>query len=250
MASQEQQALQYTIDELAAQTRVPSRTIRFYQSKGLLPPPEIHGRVAYYDDRHVERLALIAQLQDRGLSIKAIRDLVRELDRGRLDLNAWLGLERKLQAPWSDDQPQLLSEQEIEARFGLRPGMIAELTKLGLIEKRSGSYLISSPALLRIALELESAGIDLELAEGSARILRKHLGRAATDLAEYFFKRAGRGFGRRPTAEDLNAAYTALKPMGLQAIQLIFGQEMERVLRRLLGEGKAASLIERQTKQR
>ena len=39
---------QLTIDELAAQSRVPSRTIRYYQSKGVLPPPEIKGRVAYY----------------------------------------------------------------------------------------------------------------------------------------------------------------------------------------------------------
>ena len=30
-------AAEYTIDELATLTRVPSRTIRFYQSKGALP---------------------------------------------------------------------------------------------------------------------------------------------------------------------------------------------------------------------
>ena len=32
-------AAQYTIDQLAAKTGVPSRTIRFYQAKGVLPPP-------------------------------------------------------------------------------------------------------------------------------------------------------------------------------------------------------------------
>ena len=34
----------YTIDELTAATGVPSRTIRFYQSKGTLEKPEIRGR--------------------------------------------------------------------------------------------------------------------------------------------------------------------------------------------------------------
>ena len=58
-----------TIDELAAQVGVPTRTIRFYQARGALMRPEIRGRVAYYGDAHVERIKLIAQLQDRGLRI-------------------------------------------------------------------------------------------------------------------------------------------------------------------------------------
>ena len=41
----------YTIDELAAVARVPSRTIRFYQSKGALMPPEIRGRLAIYSEK-------------------------------------------------------------------------------------------------------------------------------------------------------------------------------------------------------
>ena len=39
-------ATEYTIDELARVSRVPSRTIRFYQSEGALPKPTIKGRVA------------------------------------------------------------------------------------------------------------------------------------------------------------------------------------------------------------
>ena len=50
----------YTIDQLAAHTGVPSRTIRFYQSRGALPAPVRRGRKAYYGPTHVERLELIA----------------------------------------------------------------------------------------------------------------------------------------------------------------------------------------------
>src|SRR5690349_16595231 len=72
---------EYTIDQLATMTRVPSRTIRFYQSKGALQPPQIRGRVAFYGAAHVERLKLIGSLQDRGLSIRAIRDLLQQADK-------------------------------------------------------------------------------------------------------------------------------------------------------------------------
>ena len=40
----------------------------------------------------MERLKLIAQLQDRGLRIDAIRDLLASIDRGELDLAEWLGV--------------------------------------------------------------------------------------------------------------------------------------------------------------
>src|ERR1700736_252629 len=44
----------YTIDQLAAVTSVPSRTIRFYQAQGALPRPHRVGRVAHYGPEHVE----------------------------------------------------------------------------------------------------------------------------------------------------------------------------------------------------
>ena len=87
-------APEYTIDELAALTRVPTRTIRFYQTHRALMPPVIRGRVAYYGPAHRERLERIAQLQDRGLRITAIRDLLGSIDRGEVGLAEWLALKR------------------------------------------------------------------------------------------------------------------------------------------------------------
>src|SRR6516164_7373347 len=104
---------EYTIDELASVSRVPSRTIRFYQSRGALMPPEIRGRVAYYGQAHVDRLKLIAQLQDRGLRIDAIRVLLASIDRGELDLAEWLGVEQQVQAPWVNDKPRTVTEDQL-----------------------------------------------------------------------------------------------------------------------------------------
>ena len=90
-ASEASDAREYTIDELASVTRVPSRTIRFYQSEGALPKPTIRGRVAYYGQAHVERLAQITALQDRGLQIRAIRDVLSRAEKGEFSLQEWLG---------------------------------------------------------------------------------------------------------------------------------------------------------------
>src|ERR1700722_10707762 len=119
-----------TIDDLASVARVPSRTIRFYQSRGALMPPEIRGRVAYYGKPHIDRLKLIAQLQDRGLSIGAICDLLKTIERGEIDLAEWLGVEEQLHTPWADDRPRTVSEAELYELAGVRRhGLLAELLR-------------------------------------------------------------------------------------------------------------------------
>jgi DNA-binding transcriptional MerR regulator len=242
---------EYTIDELAVATRIPSRTIRFYQSKGALQPPEIRGRVAFYGPAHVERLKLIGSLQDRGLSIRAIRDLLVQADKGELALNEWLGLEQQLQEPWQSDRARVLSEAELRELLGdRRPGAIAELSRLELIERQGDGYLLRSPALLQVALRLEAAGVDFDTATGAGQILRKHLSRAAADLTEYFFKRTGQGFGRDLTAADLAAAYRELRPVGLEAVRLLFAREMERSLRKLVESGATSALPARAKRKR
>src|SRR5258706_6128013 len=128
---------EYTIDELAQHSEVPSRTIRFYQSRGALMAPEIRGRVAYYGPAHVERLKLIAQLQDRGLRIDAIRDLLASIDRGELDMAEWLGVEQAVQSSWSHAQPRTVGEAELYELAGTgRPGLIGDLIRTRLIERQ------------------------------------------------------------------------------------------------------------------
>jgi DNA-binding transcriptional MerR regulator len=239
----DESASDFTIDELATRTRVPSRTIRFYQSMGALQAPQIRGRVAYYGADHIERLKLIGSLQDRGLRIKAIRDLLHQVDKGELSLNEWLGLEQQLQEPWANDRPRVVTTAELEQLIGdARPGAIAELVRLEQVERRGDSYLVHSPALLQVALRLEAAGIDLPTGVGASQILRKYLSRATAELTAYFYKRIGDGFGRDVTAKDVTDAYKALRPLGQEAVRVVFAQEMERALRRLLDSGATAEL--------
>lgn len=231
---------EYTIDDLASAVRVPSRTIRFYQSRGALMPPEIRGRVAYYGPAHVERLKLIAQLQDRGLRIDAIRDLLASIDRGELDLAEWLGVEQQVQAPWANDQPRTVSEEELYEVAGTRrPGLLADLVRAHLVERHRDVYLVRSPALLAIAMKLEAAGIDLETAADASILVRKHLGRLADDVVDLFMKRAARG---HIAPRDLGNVFESLRPLGTEAVRILFGKAMERRLRRLYESGQMAKL--------
>ncbi|MBI4508090.1 MAG: MerR family transcriptional regulator [Deltaproteobacteria bacterium] len=237
---------EYTIDELAAVSRVPSRTIRFYQSAGALPRPQIRGRVAYYGPVHVERLKLVADLQDRGLRIKAICDLLGKIEKGELDLNEWLGFEAQLAAPWANDTPRVVTEEALqELAGGRRPGVLGELLRLKLVTRQGESFLIRSPGLLQVAMGLLKAGVDLEIAVGGASIIRKHTSRAARELADYFFKHMRDGFGRAATPEELRETFRVLRPLAQEALRLIFGQEMERVLRGLVESGKAIAIPRR-----
>jgi DNA-binding transcriptional MerR regulator len=231
---------EYTIDELASAARVPSRTIRFYQSRGALMAPEIRGRVAYYDATHLERLKLIAQLQDRGLRMDAIRDLVSSIDRGEVDLAEWLGVEQQMQASWANDQPRTVSESELLALCGKpRPGLVAELMRLGLVERRGDVYLLESPALLGVAMKLEASGVELAVAHAAAEVVRKHVERAVNELIELFMRRAKEGELALAEPAKLLAA---LRPLGLEAVRIIFGRAMESGLRKLVESGALAGL--------
>ncbi|HEY4183152.1 MAG TPA: MerR family transcriptional regulator [Kofleriaceae bacterium] len=227
-----------TIDELSSASKVPSRTIRFYQSRGALMPPEIRGRVAHYGPQHVERLKLIAQLSDRGLRIDAIGDLLKRIDRGEIQLAEWLGIEAEVQAPWLADKPRLVSEEELYELTGdRRPGLIAELAKAKLIERRGDAWLLESPALLAIGGKLQKAGIDSEAAMAAGEILRKHLSRAVPELVDLFVGRVEDG---RLDIQRANDVFAAFRTVGVDAVRVVFARLMEAELRSLLASGKLA----------
>ncbi len=230
----EQDEATYSIDELAALTGVPSRTIRFYQSKCALPAPARRGRKAYYGKAHVERLELIARLQDRGLQIRAIRNLLDQLDAGRTSMEDWFGFEAELRTPWSEDVPELLTESQVQARLQDRPpGLLAALLKTGLLEREANQYLVRSPALLNMALTLERHGIDIETAQEATTILSKHLSKAAKELSLYFHEHMHDRF-----ADGSSDLLSALKPVALNAASVVFAHEIQSALEQMLHEGR------------
>ncbi|MFT6143439.1 MAG: DNA-binding transcriptional MerR regulator [Myxococcota bacterium] len=235
-------APEYSIDTLAAHTGVPSRTIRFYQSKGALQKPEIRGRKAVYIDAHVERLELIGLLQDRGLRIRAIRDLVSRFEEGELVLSEWLGLQDTLVAPWSSDGARLVSEAELGKLTGpLAPGKLSELVRLKLIERKEDQFLVINPQRLQTLMQLEGQGVAVSVSAAALDRSRRHTAKLAKELASIFETHAGQGFGGKEPAE-LNEAIEAWRAQGPGLVAGVFAEEMRRVLLDLMASGTPSKL--------
>jgi MerR family transcriptional regulator, copper efflux regulator len=65
------------IGELTERAEVTPRTVRYYESIGLLPPGEREGHGQhYYNDETLARLQKIDQLKKLGLSLDEIRDII------------------------------------------------------------------------------------------------------------------------------------------------------------------------------
>ena len=63
----------YTLAALTEVAGVSVRTVRYYISEGLLPPPVGAGPASHYTDAHLNRLALIGRLKEAYLPLKEIR---------------------------------------------------------------------------------------------------------------------------------------------------------------------------------
>jgi DNA-binding transcriptional MerR regulator len=148
------------IDELAALSGTPSRTIREYQTIGVLPPPERRGRSGIYRTGHLRRLQLITQLQERGYSLAGIRDLL-EAWSGGADLSEVLGLDPD-DLVHLDEPGAPATLEQLEALLPtLVPEHLDEATAVGLVDLCGPDrYCVPSPSLLQLAVETIDAGYD------------------------------------------------------------------------------------------
>ena len=67
---------QKIMSELAEESGIPGRTIRFYISRNLLPGPRQAGRGAHYGPEHLEQLKRIKKLQESGKTLVEISRLL------------------------------------------------------------------------------------------------------------------------------------------------------------------------------
>lgn len=66
-----------TIGQVATRSRVPAKTIRYYEQIGLLPEPARGGNgYRRYTDRSVETLRFVKRARDLGFSVEEVQDLL------------------------------------------------------------------------------------------------------------------------------------------------------------------------------
>jgi DNA-binding transcriptional MerR regulator len=142
-----------TVDELATRAAVPVRTIREYQTLGLLPPPARRGRIGVYGPGHVARLELIGRLQARGYSLAGIRDLLLAWRDGG-DLGEVLGLDADQLVHFDEPGARATSEQLQRVLPGVVPQRLDDLLSTGVVEASpDGTYCVPSPSLLQLAAD-------------------------------------------------------------------------------------------------
>jgi DNA-binding transcriptional MerR regulator len=224
-----------TIDELARETGMTVRNIRSYQTRGLLPGPQMRGRVAYYGADHIERLGLIQELQADGLSLQLIERLISERAEPTRKLVA---LRRGVLLSLQDDAPETLTRAELVERFGDYDGaVIARALAVGsIIEQPDDRFLIPSPAVLGIGEEVMGQGVSVQSALDVVEVVQRSCEAVAKAFVSMVmtdvwvpFDAAGRPEEQWP---EIAATIERLRPLGSELLMTmlppVIAAEVER----------------------
>ena len=246
----ENRSEQLTIDEFARHTGMTVRNIRAHQSRGMLPPPDVRGRTGYYGRDHIARIELIRELQSDGFKLEAISRLLESAGGSSDEV---LRFTRAVKAPFEDEEPQIITPEELAERYGdagdKAPELLRRAEKLGILRPLGdGNFEELSPRLGRAAAELAALGVSSETALSVAREIRKHADAVAKTFVELFVREVWKPFEDQGRPEHdlprVREAVERLRPLASDALLAVFqlamsdaveqrvGRELERLDRR------------------
>ncbi|MGH4028585.1 MerR family transcriptional regulator [Actinomycetota bacterium Odt1-20B] len=231
-----------TVDELAARAGVTVRTIRFYGTKGLLPPPAIGPRrVGHYGQEHLSRLALIEELQHQGMTLAAIERYLEQLPP---DLSAHdLAIHRAVVASWAPDSAEDMALPDLERRAGraLSEEDLDRLAAMGVLAWTEAPETFRvDPGLLRLGVQLLDVPIAHETILAARTVLMEHTRSAAHELSRLFRDEVWGPYRERESDPEHVAAMRSLsahmQPMVVQALVTAFQRSLKEELRVWLKE--------------
>jgi DNA-binding transcriptional MerR regulator len=219
-----------TVDELAARAGVTVRTVRFYSTKGLLPPPVIGPRrVGHYSQEHLARLALIEELQRQGMTLAAIERYLQQLPPG---LSAQdLAIHRAVVASWAPDAAEDVTREELERRAGRLLGEedLDRLAAMNVIERAADSFRVD-PALLRLGVQLLDVPLAHETILAARTVLLEHSRAAAHELSTLLRD----AVGERESVAAVKSLSAHMQPLVVQALLTTFQRSLKEELREWL----------------
>lgn len=220
-----------TVDELAARAGVTVRTVRFYGTRGLLPPPVIGPRrVGHYGRAHLARLALIEELQHQGMTLAAIERYVQQLP---ADLSPHdLAIHRAVVASWAPDLVERVTREELQRRAGrvLADDDVERLTAMGVVGRDGDVYRVDL-GLLRLGVGLLDVPLSQEAILASRKVLIEHSRAAAHELSQLF-----RGEVAQRDAQDVKSLSAHMEPLVVQALLTTFQRSLKEELREWASE--------------
>ncbi len=225
----------FTIDELAARAGVTVRTVRFYGTRGLLPPPAIGPRrVGHYGGEHLARLALIEELQHQGMTLAAIERYLKQLPP---DLSPHdLALHRAVVASWAPETVESVTREELGRRAGrpLTDDEVDRLTAMDIVARDGAApdgdaYRVDA-GLLRLGAELLDVPFSPETVLAARTALLEHSRAAARDLSRLL-----RDAVAERDARDVRSLSAHMHPLVVQALLTTFQRSLREELREWLG---------------
>ena len=206
-----------TLDELTRRVGMSVRNIRFYTTKGLVPPPIRRGRSGYYTSDHVARLELVSELQAHGFTLSAIE---RYLARIPVDATPeTIALHRTLLAPWLAELPETVSREELTRRAGrdLSDQDLDTLNALGIVFPAKQDRFQVTVAHLSTGVALLDLGMPVEAALAAQEIFTLHGRKVAEELTELFRTKVWPSF-KEGEPEHLREVAEKFKPVTIAAL--------------------------------
>jgi len=208
-----------TLEELTRRVGLSVRNVRFYTSRGLVPPPVRRGRSGYYSGDHVSRLELVRELQAHGFTLSAIERYVARIPDDATPET--IALYRTLLAPWMAELPETLSRRELARRAGrtLSDDDLDTLHALGIVFPTKQGRFQVAVAHLSVGVALLDLGMPLEAALAAQDILTEHGRQLADELTELFRTRVWPSYREGQTSpEQLRELVERFKPVSVAAL--------------------------------
>jgi DNA-binding transcriptional MerR regulator len=221
-----------TLDELTERVGMSVRNIRFYTSKGLVPPPLRRGRSGYYTGDHVARLQLVQELQGHGFTLSAIERYVAGIpaDASPEDI----ALHRTMLAPWMADSGEELLRVELERRAGrtLDAAALETLEALGVVRPCGRGRFQVSMSQLGVGLGLLDLGYPIEAARAAAEVYAAHGRAIAEELYELFRTKVWPVYKEQGVSpERIQEVVERLKPLSIASLVQAYEAGMDETRR-------------------
>jgi DNA-binding transcriptional MerR regulator len=226
-----------TVDELAARAGVTVRTVRFYSTRGLLPPPAIGPRrVGRYGPHHLSRLALIEELQSQGMTLAAIERYLQRLPEDASPHE--LAIHRAMVASWMPDSVDEASREQLERRLGreLTDEDLKRLEAMSVLEATDDpAVFYVDPGLLHLGTRLLDVPVSQETILAAREVMLEHTRSAARELSRLFKDEIWAPYREREADPDqverMRSLSAHMQPMVVQALVTAFQRSMKEELR-------------------
>jgi DNA-binding transcriptional MerR regulator len=224
-----QQDAALTVNELAERVGMTVRNLREWQTLGLLPGPEVRGRIGYYDPSVVRRIEGIQELHAEGFPLELIRRLLEASGESGDEV---MQFARELRAPFRERDAPVVDRDQWVKEWGANADDLARAVELGLVRERTdGKLEFASGRVARVGETLSRLGLSSDQILDATAEIRDHLDRIAQLFEQVWLDHIWEPFVEAGMPDDrlpvLQATLAEVQPLAMDAVAGLFTVAME-----------------------